>query len=418
MPDTRKTFSRNFLVLFTGNSVGQLIPFLLAPFIARIFTPDQLGVQENFLAIASLFSIIAAGRYDLAIVLPREKADAVRLLRLSLIITCGISLLSLMVVLFPRALSGMYNDAEAGKYMIFLAPGVFLLSLVNIFTQWSIRTGAYRFVTGSRILQSLVQHVGYLLLGYAGWGIMGLFVAWLAGVLLSSLVLLRPAFKTITLPEFKAGGLKKVAGEYRDFPMVNTLHAFTDIFATQFLIYWLITRNYGVFYLGLFAIMNRYLRAPLNLVGSAVSQLYYKDAGSSLHQHLNPSPIYNRSVRTTFFLAFPVLLSILLWGPWLFATYLGPAWREAGEYARIMAPAILFNFMASVVSATPLLYKRQKTAYLLSLCGYGISCGVLVFGSVMQYAFNITLVWYSTALSLYYISLLLWYRSLLRNTVP
>ncbi len=68
-----RSFTQNFLILFTGNSIGQAIPFILAPFISRLYKPEEIAVQENFLAMASLIAIVAAARFDLAILIPLTK---------------------------------------------------------------------------------------------------------------------------------------------------------------------------------------------------------------------------------------------------------------------------------------------------------------------------------------------------------
>ena len=52
-----KSFRHNFFVLLTGNSVGQLVPFLLAPFIGRLFSPEQLAVQEQQQEKVAVFSV-------------------------------------------------------------------------------------------------------------------------------------------------------------------------------------------------------------------------------------------------------------------------------------------------------------------------------------------------------------------------
>lgn len=417
MSDLHKKFGKNFLILFTGNSVGQVIPFLLAPLITRLYSPSELGVQENFLAIVSLVAIIAAGRFDLALVLPGQKAEAVQLFRIGFLITLIVSVLMLLPGFFPASIDAVYHSKELSDLAWFLGPSVFLVSVLSLLNNWTIRLGNYPLLTGNRIAQSLVQNGLYAILGYAGWGIHGLIIAWMSGVLVPILMLGIPARKSLHLnAEPLPPGLPLIR-RYRDFPLINSLHAFTDILATQFLIYWLITREYGVLSLGLFAITNRYLRAPLNLVSSAVSQLYYKDASAAIGQAENQYLIFKRSLRLTLFIIAPVILLVMLAGPWLFETYLGNNWKESGIIARIMAPAIFFNFLASVVSTTPLVFNSQKKAFLLNLMGYALSLGVLFIGSILKFPFHETLIAYSFVLSVYYLGILFWYKQLIRNSL-
>ena len=84
MINSSKQYLKNFLILFSGNTVAQIIPFILAPFVARLFSPEEIAVQENFLALASLLAIAAAGRYEFAFLIPKEEKPARQLLLLSL----------------------------------------------------------------------------------------------------------------------------------------------------------------------------------------------------------------------------------------------------------------------------------------------------------------------------------------------
>lgn len=410
------SFVKNFLILFTGNSIGQVVPFLLAPFIARLYQPEQIAIQENFLAMASLIGIIAAGRFDLAILLPKEEKDARTIFSLSFIITICISALCILAVFFAKPIAQFYQTPILADYIFYLAPSVFLISALSILTQWVLRQKQYHVMTVSRVLQSFIQNGGYVILGYLGWGIHGLLISWILGIIIPVLWMFVKELNTFRPFVTDKTEIKRLATEHKDFPTVNSLHAFTDILATQFLLYWLITRNHGALVLGLFAVMNRYLRAPLNLVGSAVGQLYFREASSLQGNNQEQVQIYYRSIKIISLFVVPAMIVIVIMGPTLFEWYLGKDWRDSGTFARIMAPAILFNFLASVVSTTPLLLKKQKAAYVFSIMGYILSLGTLLIGSYLSTSFEEVLYAYSVVLSLYYIFLLVWYRSILLNS--
>ena len=410
------SFRRNFLVLFTGNSAGQLIPFFLAPFIGRLFAPEQLAVQENFLAITAMIGIVASARYETALVLPPTAERAANLFSLSFLICLAVSGVSFLSYFFRDRIAVLYDNPDFSRYVIFIGLAVFLLGLNSMLSQWTIRAGNYRQLTLSRILQSGTQNAGYVLAGYVGWGVKGLIAAWLAGMVLTNLSMFLPARRTIRAGAVTVEGMKSVAREYRDFPMVNSLHAFTDVFATQFLLFWLITNRYGAVALGLFAIMNRYVRSPLNIVGSAVGQLYYREASVRRNNRQPLMPIFQKSSGIVLLVTVPAILVLLIWGPDLFALYLGEKWRTAGEYARIMSPAIFFNFLCSPVSSTTLICNKQRQAYLFSTVGYIVSFGLLFAGSVWGMEFKSALWLYSLSLSALYIALYFWYLHLIRST--
>jgi O-antigen/teichoic acid export membrane protein len=413
MTNTSKQYLKNFLILFSGNTVAQIIPFLLAPFVARLFSPEEIAVQENFLALASLIAIAAAGRYEFAFLIPKEEKSARQLLLLSLCIAVCISVLSAITMFFSEDIAKMYKTPELEPLIVLVSPAVFLLSLLSIFNQWMIRKGSYPMITSARIIQSFAQNGGYIFLGYAGFGIHGLVIGWLIGVLIPVITMAIFSRKDLLRSDFRSQEISVLAKEHKDFPTINSLHAFTDILATQFLLYWIITRNYGAAALGFFALMSRYVRAPLNLVGSAIGQLYFREAGISSGDREKEIAVFYRSIKLMAAFSIPAMLVIVFFGPSIFTIYLGEKWTYAGEMARYMAPALLFNILSGVVSGTAILKQRQKQAYIISLIGYLLSLLMFAAGSWFDLSLNFTLICYSIVLSIYYLVLLYWYRKLI-----
>ncbi|WP_310441139.1 hypothetical protein [Sulfurimonas sp.] len=67
----RSEFSRNVLTLMTGTTIAQAIPIAISPILTRIYTPEDFLVFALYMAIASILSVIATGRYEMAIMLPK-----------------------------------------------------------------------------------------------------------------------------------------------------------------------------------------------------------------------------------------------------------------------------------------------------------------------------------------------------------
>ena len=99
-----KKFIKNFVKMLTGNTISQLIPFLVASFLTRIYLPTEFGVFSNVLALSTLFGIVSCGRLELAIPLPKEKNKAQDILFTSLVLTLIISLLSILIYIFSKSM--------------------------------------------------------------------------------------------------------------------------------------------------------------------------------------------------------------------------------------------------------------------------------------------------------------------------
>jgi O-antigen/teichoic acid export membrane protein len=60
----KSEFSRNVLTLMTGTTIAQAIPIAISPILTRIYTPEDFGMFALYMSTASLFSVIATGRYE------------------------------------------------------------------------------------------------------------------------------------------------------------------------------------------------------------------------------------------------------------------------------------------------------------------------------------------------------------------
>ena len=83
----KSEFSRNVLTLMTGTTIAQAIPIAISPILTRIYTPEDFGMFALYMSVASILSVVATGRYELAIMLPKKDEDAVNIVALSIIIS-------------------------------------------------------------------------------------------------------------------------------------------------------------------------------------------------------------------------------------------------------------------------------------------------------------------------------------------
>src|SRR6056297_1720284 len=85
--------------MMTGNGLSQVIAVLLTPVVARFFTPAEIGVYAFLLSIVMVFSNIASGRYEQAIVVAEDEIEVINLFALSLIILSVFNVFILLVVI-------------------------------------------------------------------------------------------------------------------------------------------------------------------------------------------------------------------------------------------------------------------------------------------------------------------------------
>ena len=403
--------------MLSGNTVSQIIPFIIAPILTRLFGPEDFAIYANFIAIVGLLAIIAAGRFELAFVIPHRKRHAQILFITSCIILIGVVTLSFIIYFLRFQIASWYNTPQLAKYMILVPLAIFSLAFHNIQENWMLREQKFKLITSNRIIQSATNNLIPAILGFVGWGMNGLIYGWILSNLISVVLLLPAISRSWEKFQFKGSIAKLLVGRYRDFPTINSLHAFTDVLATQFLIFWVITNEFGLVALGSFTVMNRYVRAPISLVSSAVAQLYYSEAAKMKREHKDVMPIQKRTIKTTLIFAIPFAVVVVLFAPTLFEWYLGSEWRVAGEYAQIATPLLFFRFVSSPISGTPIIFGKQKKAYIYGVIGYSLGFLSLLVMSQLAYSFKETLMVYSVTMSLYFIFSIYWFLQLSKKRV-
>ncbi len=410
-----KVYYKNFITILSGNTISQLIPFIIAPILGRLFAPEEFAVFANFLAIVSMFGIVAAGRLELAIPIPKTHTSAQNVTFTGVVMTLLVTLLSGSVLIYSDELSVFYDNETLAAYLWYVPLAVFSIGILGLTNFWILRRGSYSLLSIGKISQSAINNCLAAVLGYIGWGINGLIIGWLVSTFAGVFIMLLFSKLTFKRRNYNLITVKTTLKEYRDFPLINSLHAFTDVFATQFLLFWIISSGFGLLQLGFFSIMHRYVRAPIALITGSVSQIFYKEASDAINNDKDVSPIFFRTLKTSGFFSIPFLVILIIWGPDIFSIYLGENWREAGVYAQRIIPILFFLFLSSPVSGITILFGKQKMAYVFAFVGYFVSLSTLYYCTLQNWDFKDGLLVYSISYSLMNLAALIWYYSIIKK---
>ncbi|QTD43841.1 oligosaccharide flippase family protein [Ottowia testudinis] len=372
------------LTLLWGGALAQLLPLLLGPAIARLFTPEAMGVFTQFTTLAAALAVAASLRYEQALPLARHEADAAALLALALRLVAGAVLLSMPLAWALHAAGWLPLPALLPLAMA-CSGGLQVLML------WANRAQRFHALAIGRVAQYGGAALGQVLLGWLLWqgtaaggeGAWALVLAPMAAQLLAVAWLLRPApsggWRALLPPAAPAlrTRMRAVARQHQDFALVNTPHAFLgtlqDALAVALLVAWS-----GEAAAGFWGLALRYLKAPATLVGSAVSQALYPRLAAAA---ADEAPRLVRQVMAL--LAVPALglmAVLMVAGPWLFQWFFGAPWREAGELARALAPYIAAHFVAAPLAVVTMAWDAQRWAFRLALLGQVLFVAALAAG--------------------------------------
>ncbi|MDQ3051240.1 MAG: oligosaccharide flippase family protein [Bacteroidota bacterium] len=412
-------FVRNVLTLFTGSSIAQAIPVLVSPLLTRLYPVEDFAALTVITTLISLVGVIVAGRYEVAVGLPENNREAKQLVYLAVIISFMVSGTTLISLLFFHAVIADLLNMTASPGYLFLVPFAALFyGLIQAFTYWHIRQRKYNTLAASRINQSLVNSGLSLGFAFTGWGINGLIIGNVSGHLSAMLHLLRSSVKDKIL-DFKKSDripadLKVLAGKYSDLPKVNGVHAFTDMAQSSFVIF-LISGYFGAIATGLYGLTIRILQAPLNVIGSSVAIVFYKEVAEKINRKEKITKLLRTTITTLALISLPLFIVIFIWGPELFGWVFGKDWREAGNFARILCPWLYLNFIASPLSHLPVILNKQRQYFLFSLIGniaviISLSLGAYLYGDISS-----SLILIAITQALFQLSMICYFIHIARN---
>lgn len=389
---------RATLTLLAGGALAQALPLLLGPWLTRIYSPTEYGHFSLVWTLATNLAVLGCARYEFALPLESDEGEAATLMALCLRLLLAISAASLLIA----ALLAAWQDLS----LAWLLPlAVLAGAAAQWLTLWASRAQRFSLISGARVLQyggGALAQVGLGLMQLGAWGLMlGPLLAGLA----ASVLLARPApqggWAQLLAPQPR---LAEMARRHRDFPLLNTPHAFAgalqDSLAMLILTVWA-----GDAAAGYWALALRYLKAPAGLVGGALSQALYPRlvAATSPGEALRA---VRQSMAVLAALALPLALVLLGWGPALFAWLFGERWHDAGQLARALAPYIALHFIASPLSVATMAWGAQGWALRLALLGQLLFLGGLALG--LKLGGLIGAAWGVSAAMLFYFSYFFW----------
>lgn len=345
---------KHVIILLQGTVIAQLIGIGMQLVLRRIFTVSDFGIMALYTGAVGILATVATGRYEMAIVLPKEDENARAIFRLSIILSLLFNIVLLIVLLIT---GGMIMDLvlerqlidpnevtniNTIRYLIYCVPvGVFLLSVYNAFNYLFTREKAYKTLSNNRILQAVGSNGTMAAFGAMNTGFFGLFFGYIIGFITSIVFLMLSKLK---LTSGAVGDTRKNLKAYRDFPAKSLPSGLVNMLALQ-LPTFMIFGFFGAQISGIYDIITRVLNAPLTMIGRSVSQVFYQKISSDLNEGKPISDyIKKSSLRLFLFMLIPMLV-IFFFGEPLFAFFFGEKYALSGRLATYFAFYFLVRFV-------------------------------------------------------------------------
>lgn len=361
----RSEFVRLSSRLFSWTVAGQLIGLLSAPVVARLYLPEFYGVATLVITVASTLAIVAALRFEQAIVIADTDDDARQLERVSLysVLTVGLVSLAVGAFVFIWPTEGIREFFGERRFLILAVPVLTVLAaMANISRKKLSReknfsqVGVGMFVNSvtvpvSRIVTALLTSASSLLL------VVGSLLGWLL-----ELFTLRSKVGSSRVTHSPPGGLASVAKRYRDFPLFSLPEGFVSNISIQLPVFAL-GAIYSPAVVGMYALAVRLIRLPTMAVSTSVSQVLVR----TLKDHsMEGKSLVRPVVLSTlglFAIAGAVGVGIFFFATPVLTIFLGENWGMTGPIAKTLVPWIVGG-VAIIPTNMVLIVERRQGLWL------------------------------------------------------
>lgn len=343
---------KNIFTLTTGTVVAQGITIAISPILTRIYEPSEFGNLALFVSLTNVFTIVATGRYNHAIMLPKDKTDAKNLAGLTVSLAFIFSAVLFLVVLtFSEPLAALFRQPAIKPWLLLLPGAVFLYALFQVLESYSNREKKYREISFARVTQTGFVSSSRLGMGFGGMGTAGMILSTLLGYVAAVGFLLRKVLRKEKdfVAVMKREKMKRLARQHRKFLIYTMPSNLFNNFSLQLPVF-LLTSFFSSAIVGFYSLAHRIITLPMNLIGRSVSQVYYQNA-AELRADSQKLKNFTFGIYKKLLYVGIVPFSVLgVWGDYLFGFVFGEEWIVAGQFAQYMSLWILFNFISSPIS--------------------------------------------------------------------
>lgn len=366
----RSESNRNVLALMTGTGLAQLIPIIISPVLSRIYSPEQFGVFALFVATVSSLSVIATGRYELAIMLPRKEVNAVNITALSIILAVNLSIVLFGVAwLFNTPISHALGSDAISTWLYLVPLAVLFNGVYSSLNYWSNRNKLYWLMARRRVLHSGGTSMAQLGLGLLGAKAGGLIVGSILGQALASWMMAKVTtrYNRDFWRSIRKGRMWALAKRYKSCPQLlvpaHTLSALSVQLPVIF-----INSLFGSSASGFFMLAERVVGMPLSLVSASIGDVFRQEISECFLAGENCRANFLSTLRKLTAIATPPFILLTIFGPSLFAFVFGEGWRTSGEYVQYMCPMFYLRFISNPLSLVAIVAQKNKFELLWQIC--------------------------------------------------
>ncbi len=335
-----------------GVGSAQLISISVMPILTHLYKPIFIGLLGVFSSFIIIFRMISNGGYEAAIVLPQSDKAAAQLLYLCFFFNILTAFLAAILAFGgDQLINYLYPKEKLLQQVIWLLPiSVFFEAGGQSLRYWHTRFKYYKIISAAKISQAITVAVVSIILAFQGIFLEGLIIGYVLGQAVGWGVLLfvrNPFFYRYSIDLQTIIVLMK---QYGQFFKYGVMGSWLNSLSSQLPFFILPTLPMGAVVVGFYTVAYRIMNAPLNLVSSSISSVFYEKATKVNQEGKSLAKLTKETGAYLLLMAIIPTILIMLLAPPVFALIFGAEYYDAGIYARYLAPWFLVKFISHPLS--------------------------------------------------------------------
>ncbi|MFY0603631.1 MAG: hypothetical protein JXQ93_06750 [Flavobacteriaceae bacterium] len=395
--------------MFRGTVIAQAIGILGSLYLAKTYGTDAYGVFGVFISITSIFSIINTLQLEKNIVTSKVISNSKNWFNfLTLIIPIIATILLGILYVFNKSniLNNITNDIVIYSFL-----GGLLVSYFTINESLFLFRKKFKLLSNSKIIITLINVVLQAIL-YSKYQLYGLIYGYIISqglVVIYFYINNSKFFSKISFDAIKIQ-LKDNNSIIKYLLPGNTINGFAIHLMPILLLAFFNQAQAGVYFF-----TTKLLTAPLFLISSSVSQVYFKKASELYHTN-KPEilQITKKLIKGNLILMFIILLLINTIGMYLLEWYLDTDWNNLRSFTLILSFLILARTSFNPISSLIVVLNKNHISLLFNVYLLLINLIAIYIGFLYQ-DISISIIILSAFGGLGYLVLLLYFLNVLKK---
>ncbi len=362
----RAEYMKNVFTLMAGTIIGQALVFVLAPFITRLFTPEDFTLLEQYTMLVTVLSVVVTGKYEFAIMHPKEQNDARHIAALALKVafySCVV--LSVLILFLAKDISYWLMNESIAIYLWTLPIVLFFTAVFNVFNYWFSRLKQYKVAANSKVLSAVSSEPVKIATGLGGWGPSGLVFSTIIGSIAAG------AYAFWKFLKSEPEGLKNLSNErmkalavlHKDYPMFSIWGSVLNRLA-QWAHVGIFTLYYGLAAVGFMALCRRIFMAPLNVLSNSYSQVFFQRI-SEIEDAKELRALYYKVLFRFLIAAAGMVFFVQILPSNTMGFIFGEAWGNSFMYLKYLIYWFALNFVTSSLAFITYRINMQRVGLVL-----------------------------------------------------